>query len=113
MSDDLDGVIAAPDHHKVLFENEVVRVLETTILAGDTTPLHTHLTPTASYVVSGSHLVRRDEAGAVALDTRTDPGFVMPRVLFAPAIPRHTLHNPGPDDLVLIGVELKGQSVGA
>ncbi len=27
----LDGVIAAPDHHRVIFENDAVRVLETTI----------------------------------------------------------------------------------
>lgn len=29
MIDDLDGVIAAPDHHTVMFEHEVVRVRET------------------------------------------------------------------------------------
>lgn len=109
MTDDLDGVVAAPDHHKVLFENEVVRVLQTTIRAGDTTPLHTHLAPTVLYVVSGSHFVRRDEGGTVLVDTTEDPSFVLPRVLFAPAIPRHTLENPGPDDLVVIGVELKGR----
>lgn len=106
--DDLDGVIAAPEHHTVLFENDVVRVLETTIRVGDTTALHTHLTPTTLYVVSGSHFVRRDQDGAVLVDTRADPSYVMPRVQFAAGIPRHTLHNPGPDDLVLIGVELKG-----
>lgn len=106
---DLDGPVAAPDHHRILFENEVVRVLETTIRAGDTTPLHTHLTPTLLYVVSGSHFVRRDADGAVLVDTRADAGFVMPRVQFAPGAPRHTLHNPGPDDLVVIGVELKGE----
>ncbi len=105
---DLDGVVAAPDHHKVIFENDVVRVLETTIRAGDTTPLHTHLTPTVLYVVSGSHFVRRDETGSVLVDTRADPDFVMPRVLYAPGIRRHTLENPGPDGLVLVGVELKG-----
>lgn len=107
---DLDGVVAAPDHHKVIFENEVVRVLETTIRAGDITPLHTHLTPTVLYVVSGSHFIRRSEDGTVAVDTRADPGFVLPRVLYAPGIPRHTLENAGSDDLVVIGVELKGQS---
>lgn len=106
---DLDGPVAAPDHHAVLFENDFVRVLETTIPAGDTTPLHTHLTPTVLYVVSGSHFVRRDADGAVLVDTRADAGFLMPRVMYAPEIPHHTLENPGPDDLVVIGVELKGQ----
>jgi len=34
----------------VLFENDRVRVLETTIRAGEITPLHTHRSPTVMYV---------------------------------------------------------------
>jgi mannose-6-phosphate isomerase-like protein (cupin superfamily) len=105
-TDELDGVVAAPDHHRVLFENEVVRVIETTIRAGDTTPVHTHLAPTAMYVVSGSHFLRRDPEGAVMLDTRSDPAFVLPQAMYSPGTPAHTLENTGPDDLVVIGVEL-------
>ena len=105
--DELDGVVAAPDHHKVIFDNDEVRVLETTIVAGDITPLHTHLAPTVMYVVSGSQFVRRDEHGAVMVDTRADPDFVLPRVLHSPSTPRHTLENTGADDLVVIGVEPK------
>jgi len=105
--DELDGVIAAPDHHKVLFENDVVRVLETTIPAGDTTPVHTHLAPTLLYVISGSSFLRRDPDGAVMVDSRADPAFVLPRVMFSPGTPSHTLENTGDDDLVVIGVELK------
>jgi mannose-6-phosphate isomerase-like protein (cupin superfamily) len=105
--DELDGVLAAPDHHKVLFENDEVRVLETVIRAGDTTPMHTHRRPTVSYVISGSHFVRRDEAGLVLVDTHADPSFEPPRVVFTPALPPHTLENTGGDDIVIIGVELK------
>ena len=107
MTDELDGVVAAPDHHKVIFENDAVRVLEVTIRAGDTTPLHTHLRPTLNYVVSGSHLIRRDEHGTVLIDTRTDPDYVMPRVTYGETSPLHTIENPGPADLVFIAVELK------
>jgi mannose-6-phosphate isomerase-like protein (cupin superfamily) len=109
MTDDLDGVIAAPDNHRVLFENDAVRVLETTIAAGEVTPLHTHLAPTVMYVVSGSHFVRRDEHGATMVDTRSNPDFVLPKVLYAQSTPKHTLENTGADDLVVIGVELKHQ----
>ena len=52
MTDELDGVVAAPDHHRVIFENDAVRVLEVTIRVGDTTPLHTHLRPTLNYVAA-------------------------------------------------------------
>jgi hypothetical protein len=105
--DDLDGPIAAPDHHAVIFENDQVRVLETTIPAGDTTPLHTHLTPQVMYVVSGSHFIRRDAHGAVMVDTRAEPGFTLPRVRYSTGTPLHTIENPGPDDLVVISVEHK------
>ena len=111
-TDELDGVVAAPDHHRVLFENEVVRVIETTIRAGDATPVHTHLAPTAMYVLSGSSFVRRDPAGAVMLDTRADPAFVLPQVMYSPGTPAHTLENTGPDDLVVIGVELLDRPTG-
>jgi quercetin dioxygenase-like cupin family protein len=106
--DDLDGVDAAPGNHVVLFENDRVRVLKTTIPAGTVTPLHTHLTPTLQYVLSGSHFIRRGEDGETMFDTRADPDFVLPQVQFAEAIPRHTIENTGDDDLVVIGVELKG-----
>jgi mannose-6-phosphate isomerase-like protein (cupin superfamily) len=112
MTDDLDGVIVAPGNHKVLFENDAVRVLETTIVAGELTPLHTHLAPTVMYVVSGSHFVRRDEHGATMLDTRADPDFVLPRVQYSHSTPRHTIENTGDEDLVVIGVELKEQRSG-
>lgn len=104
--DDLDGVTVAPDNHKVIFENDEVRVLETTIAAGEATPLHTHLAPTVMYVLSGSHFVRRDEHGATMVDTRSNPDFVLPKVLYAESTPRHTIENTGADDLVVIGVEL-------
>jgi mannose-6-phosphate isomerase-like protein (cupin superfamily) len=105
----LDGVVAAAEHHHVIFENERVRVLETAIPAGAVTAPHTHLLPTVMYVVSGSHFIRRDGAGEVMLDTRAaDPPFAMPPVLWAASTPEHTLENTGADDLVVIGVELKG-----
>ena len=110
--DDLDGVIAAPGNHNVLFENDRVRVLQTTIPAGTVTPLHTHLTPTLQYILSGSHFIRRDESGATMFDSRADPGFVLPQVQFAEPIPRHTIENTGDDDLVVIGVELKESAGG-
>jgi mannose-6-phosphate isomerase-like protein (cupin superfamily) len=105
--DELDGVSAAPDHHRVLFENDEVRVIETTILVGDVTPLHTHLAPTVMYVVSGSHFIRRAEDGTTMVDTRATPDFILPKVMYSPGTPRHTLENTGADDLVVIGVELK------
>jgi hypothetical protein len=105
--DELDGVIAAPGNHTVLFENDEVRVIETRIAAGETTPLHTHLAPTVLYTLSGSHFIRRDENGGTMVDTRATPDFVMPRVQFSEGTPGHTIENTGDDELRVIGVELK------
>lgn len=54
----LDALQAAPDSHRLLFENDVVRVLETTIRPG------------ILYVLSIGPFVRRDPEGGVLVDTR-------------------------------------------
>ncbi|MBG1232521.1 hypothetical protein [Aestuariivirga litoralis] len=41
----LDAVTAAPKHHKVLFENERLRVLEVTLEPNDEEPVHHHQWP--------------------------------------------------------------------
>lgn len=103
----LDGIIAAPNHHRVLFENSEVRVIETVVPAGDSTPIHTH-PKTVMYILSGSHFVRKDGAGNVMVDTREEgPDFVLPPVLWSDGAPPHVIENPTADDLKVIGVELK------
>jgi hypothetical protein len=41
----LDAVIAAPAHHKVLFENDRLRVLDVTLEPDDEEPVHHHRWP--------------------------------------------------------------------
>lgn len=43
--DSLDATLAAPNSHRVLFENDVVRVLEVTVAPGVREPEHTHRHP--------------------------------------------------------------------
>lgn len=49
-ADELDGVIAAPDSHRLLFENDRVRVLEVVVAAGAREPEHTHRWPSVMIV---------------------------------------------------------------
>lgn len=107
MLDELDGVAVAPGNHRVIFENDEVRVLDITIAAGEITPVHTHLAPQVLYRLSGSHFIRRDEAGETMFDSRADPEYVMPLVSYNASLPRHAIENTGADELHLIGVELK------
>ena len=104
----LDGPLAAPDHHTVLFENDNVRVVRTTIRAGDRTPVHTHLVPHLLILSSGSQLVRRDAAGDVLLDTRElGPDYVIPTYSWNDGIGPHTIENIGADDIITTSIERK------
>ena len=106
---ELDGLVAAPNHHRIAFENDRVRVVDTVIRAGDTAPLHTHLAPHVLIVRSGSQFVRRDMTGAVLVDTREQgPDFTLPATSWNDGIGPHTLENVGADDIVTTAIELKG-----
>lgn len=106
----LDAVLAAPEHHRVLLENEHVRVLETRIRPGETTALHTHQHPAATTILSWADMVRRDEHGAVLLDTRGAAGpDALPATTWTPPLGPHTLTNVGAEDIHVIAVEIKGR----
>ena len=52
--DTLDALIAAPQHHRLVFENEHVRVPEVRIGPGEIVPLHTHRWPGVLYCRAGA-----------------------------------------------------------
>src|SRR5947208_3666833 len=106
--DSLDALTAAPDYHKLLLENERVRVLDTWVPAGDRTPIHTHRWPAVLYVLGWSNFVRYNDKGEVLLDSRTVEALkVPPTVLWSAPLPPHSLENVGGADLHIISVELK------
>jgi hypothetical protein len=105
---DLDGPVADPAHHTVVFENDHVRVIETVIGVGEKTPLHTHLAKHLMVARSGSHFIRRDETGTVVHDTRaTNPPSVIPPLEWSDGTPAHTLENTGEDPICVTAIELK------
>jgi mannose-6-phosphate isomerase-like protein (cupin superfamily) len=106
-SDPLDALIAAPQHHTLLFENESVRVLDTRIGPGEVTALHTHRWAGSLYVLSWSDFVRRDANGAVILDSRKNTAIAPGTAVWSPPLGPHTLENVGESELRVIAVELK------
>ena len=107
-ANELDGPIAAPANHRVVFENDRVRVLETVIPAGERTPIHTHLVPHVIVVRSGTDFIRRDAGGNVLVDTRTLPAFGGPDgVLWSDGLGPHSIENVGPDAVVVHAIEIK------
>ena len=106
--DSLDALVAAPESHRVLLENDDVRVLETRIRPGETVPLHTHRWPSVLYILATGHHVRRDEEGGVISDTRAadappEPGTTMWLTARSP----HTVENVDDSEIRLVNVELK------
>jgi hypothetical protein len=98
-----DGVRADPDHHRVLVENAAVRVVETRIPAGAGTPIHAHPYRRLMIALSGHSFARHDPDGNVLEETElADVG----RVSWAEPAGLHMIRNTGPDDLVVVAIEL-------
>ncbi len=107
--DSLDALIAAPDHHDLLLENERVRVLRVHIAPGQLVPVHTHRWPSVMHVLSASDFVRRDEEGNLLLDTRNVRSSVpAPTLVWSEPLPPHSVENVGNSPIELLSVELKG-----
>ena len=103
----LDAMTAAPDHHRILFENDSVRVLDTNLPAGERTSVHAHEWPAVLYVLSWSDFIRRDAEGAVLVDSRERPRPGSGAGLWIEPLPPHSVENVGASDLHIIAVEVK------
>ena len=101
-----DALAAAPQHHKLLFENDEVRVLEVSVPPGVREPLHAHRYPSVLYYVSAAHM-KEYSPGVAAVDRgRKEDGAV----LFLPIGPPHQMENMEKSKaLKAIRVELKAR----
>jgi hypothetical protein len=109
----LDALRAASEHHTLLFENEQVRVLDTRVAPGQTVPLHTHRWAAVLYILSWSDFVRRDEKGAIMVDSRGAGTNIEGLAVWSGALGPHTLENVGDRELRAIAVEQKAAERGA
>lgn len=106
--EELDALAAAPEHHKLLHENEVVRVIDTCISPGGITELHTHKWPASLYIISWSDFIRYDKEGNIVVDSRNIPNTPLASTaLWSEPLPPHRLKNIGDKDLHVISVEIK------
>jgi len=106
--DSLDAVVAAPEYHLVLLENDRVRVLDTRIPEGTIVPVHTHRWPAVYYTIVAGDFVRRDGDGNVLFDSRTVPGMLTASAAnFIECLPPHSVENVSGREIHLISVELK------
>jgi hypothetical protein len=104
----LDAITAAPDHHDVLFENDRIRILDTRLPPDQRTPIHAHEWPAALYILSWSDFLRRDDSGAVLIDSRDRPPPATGAGFWIEPLPPHSVENIGSSDLHIIAIEVKG-----
>jgi hypothetical protein len=104
----LDAVTAAPDHHRVIFEDDHVRVLDTCIGPGETAPVHTHQWPSVVYTLETSEFIRFDATTGTTLDSRESavPIPINAPVALPPLAP-HSIRNVGETAMRAISIELK------
>lgn len=105
---ELDALVAAPEHHKLLMENDFVRVIDTLIPPGQVTKIHTHKWPASLYVISWSDFIRYDAEGNIIVDSRKFENAPLPSsAVWTEPLRPHSLANIGENDIHIISVEVK------
>jgi mannose-6-phosphate isomerase-like protein (cupin superfamily) len=104
-----DAVIAAPKNHKIVLENDRVRVLEVTVSPGEKEPLHHHQRPSVLYVMQSGDFIDYDAGGKVTFDSRqVKPSLVYPLAMWKEPEAPHSIENLSKSVTVkLIRIELK------
>ncbi|WP_425411064.1 hypothetical protein [Hyphococcus sp.] len=106
---ELDAVAAAPDNHKILLENDAVRVLEVTVTPEEVEPLHSHRWPSVLYIQEAGHFTDNDADGNTIFDTRElDTPLTFPLTMWKEPEAPHSVVNLSDDvPIRLIRVEIK------
>jgi hypothetical protein len=91
---ELGALISAPDNHKILLENDRVRVLEVTVLPKETEPIHHHQWPSVMHIQSIGEFIDRDAKGNVIIDSREmKEKRVLPFTMWKEAQAAHYVEN--------------------
>lgn len=105
--DALDAVVAAPQNHKVVLENERVRVLEVTVHPGEKENLHMHRMPSVMYVMAEDNIRDYDAEGKLLYDSRRDKSPTTPYTIWMEPQAPHRVENLSNKPVRLLRVELK------
>jgi hypothetical protein len=107
--DSLDALVAAPKFHRVLFENERVRVLEVTVPPHTREPLHTHRWPSVMYRERYGTGRYYDATGKLVHEftKASQKGGINPRARWQEPEAPHAVENTGEEADRFVRVELK------
>lgn len=105
----LDAVIAAPINHKILMDNDKVRVLEVILAPGETEEAHHHQWPSVLYIQEAGDFIDYDGDGNIIMDSRQiKPAPKFPMTIWKDAEAAHSIENLSKTITIrLIRVEMK------
>ncbi len=106
---DQDAVISAKKNHKILMENDSVRVLEVTVLPGEKEAVHHHQWRSVLYIMEAGDFIDRDREGNIIFDTRKLPTpLKFPLTMWKSPEAPHSVENLSKTKKIrLIRVEIK------
>ena len=105
---ELDAVRAAPNNHRVLLENDRVRVLDVTVAPGEREALHAHCRPSVMYLMQEGLYRDYDEDGRLIEEvTVAPPASQYPMTLWLGPQAPHAVHNLDSRPTRLLRIELK------
>lgn len=109
---ELDAVRAAPGNHKILLENDQVRVLEVTLAPEEKEPLHHHKWPSVLYIQEAGDFIDYDSDGKVIFDSRKTPEpLTFPLTMYkGPEAPHAPVNLSKTRPIRLIRIEMKPEN---
>lgn len=112
--DSLDALIAAPENHKLVYENEELRILNVTVVPGILDPIHTHRGKSIVWVTKASPLLyhvydfdANKKLKLIKTDTITFKINELNKANWEKPQPPHSVENIGTDTFQLYRIEYK------
>jgi hypothetical protein len=106
-----DAIQAAPRNHRVVLENDKVRVLDVIVPAHTKENVHAHCWPSVLYITDAGKYVDYDANGRVLFDSRSlTEAPPLPMIIWKDPEAPHTVENLDDRPLHLVRVELKPQA---
>ena len=88
----LDALVAAPSHHRLLYEDDSIRVLSVSIAPGMTEPVHHHRFPSV-FVIDSLVKLRDFNGNGEEIPLPIPNKFEPPLVVTLPPQPLHSVRN--------------------
>ena len=110
-----DAVVAAPDSHRILLEDDNIRVLRVEVAPGATEPVHDHRWPSVMYFEQPQPITyisyRLIDGRPVETERVDAPAFLQSQTVKGDVEGLHAVVNRGSAPFVAVRIEFKSSAV--